>query len=724
MAPEREAEAEPAGSVGSARSAAQCVSRIRSWWQERGPERSVEVCGAVGSGRTGVLLRLRETLPDPVYVDATGLTAEEVLGKILDAFGVPDLWPLRVDWLWQLKRAGVSGRPLLVANSHRAGRTRRSMQPRRVLKQVLAPLVRNAGARVIVESGPEADRASRDWLTLRLPASASALPGLDSVRSRPALRALAFAELPWTPLPVWSASVHAVTGEGIDEGFLAALAKDLPDTIETVDGQVRFLDERLVDAIRAETEASERRQIHTRLTTRLMSLAEQLPSPEGWAATGPVGHYLAHALPLHALQAKRLDDVSGDGRLVAHIAPTALLDAANQRAAAIPNETFVGDAAALWVAGVGSVSQPEWAAWLHLMATVRGDAQAVQALERSGIALPWRTRWAHWRPPYGWRTRYLRGGSVTEISEAEAGGRVAVAATGRWDRRVRLWDAESGDLVAGPWSEGIPEPGQSEPLWPRGQDNGLAQGWTELNAFGSSLAGPQFTEVVRVGDGVVLAGIGGVVMVAPGEPGTFKQPEPTYGSALLGHFGLVDNNAQDFWEEPDRTILEELFEPQAVQRLAATELPPGLLDEDARHILREVGLPAFTGAEMSLAAVAEEGLTELTAEEVWAEDDGSGPYYLLGTWLDGRIVLHGGSGTVHRLPAEGEEDDSDPQVAASLGQFVTMLQNYMLGRGLLPMASSRTEREDVRDEIEDSLTAIDEDGGASRAWTYALYDND
>ncbi|RDS62766.1 hypothetical protein DWC19_25315 [Streptomyces sp. M7] len=702
----------------------QCFSRIQSWWEDRGTERSVAVSGAIGSGKTEVLLRLRDALPNPVYVDATGLTAEELLGKILDAFGVPDLWPRRVDWLWQLERAGVSGRPLLVANSHRAGRTRRSMQPSRVLKRVLDPLVRHAGARVIVESGPEADHAPRNWLSLQLQASASVPPGVDAVSRQPALRALAFAELRSTPLPVWAALVQAVTGELVDEDALATLAQDLPDLVETIEDQVRFVDERIVDAMRAETTASDRRRINARLMTRLLAFAEQLTSPEGWSATGPAGHYLAHALPAHALQAERFDDVSGDGRLVAHIAPTALLDAANQRAAAIPSETLVGDAAALWVAGVGSVSQPEWAAWLHLMATVRGDSQAAQALEHSGIALPWRTRWAHWRPPYGWRARYLRGGSVTEISEVEAGGRVAVAAKGRWDQRVRLWDADSGDLIAGPWSDGIPEPGQSEPLWPRGQDNDLAQGWTELNAFGSSLAGPQFTEVLRVGDGVVLAGIGGVVMVAPGEPDAFKQPEPTHGSALLGHFGLVDNNAQDFWDEPDRTVLEELFEPQAVQRLEATGLPPGLRNEDARHVLREVGLPAFTGAEMSLVAVAEEGLTELTAEEVWGEDDGSGTYYLLGTWLDGRIVVHGDSGTVHRLPAEGEEDDSDPEAAASVGQFVTMLQNYVLGRCLLPMASSRTEREDVRDEVEDSLTAIDEDGDASRAWTYALYDND
>ncbi|MFE5817381.1 hypothetical protein ACFQ6S_28785 [Streptomyces sp. NPDC056479] len=52
-----------------------------------------------------------------------------------------------------------------------------------------------------------------------------------------------------------------------------------------------------------------------------------------------------------------------------------------------------------------------------------------------------------------------------------------------------------------------------------------------------------------------------------------------------------------------------------------------------------------------------------------------------------------------------------------------MLQNYVLGRCLLPMASSRTERKDIRDEIENMLTAIDEDCGSARAWTYTLHDN-
>ncbi|MFI7412249.1 hypothetical protein ACIBU0_26605 [Streptomyces sp. NPDC049627] len=80
-------------------------------------------------------------------MDATGLTAEEILWKVLDAFEVPDLWSRRVDWVRELKRAGVGSRPLIIANSQRAGRTRRSIQPSRFIKRVLGPLVMDGGPR-------------------------------------------------------------------------------------------------------------------------------------------------------------------------------------------------------------------------------------------------------------------------------------------------------------------------------------------------------------------------------------------------------------------------------------------------------------------------------------------------------------------------------------------------------------------------------------------------
>lgn len=121
----------------SASSADQCVRRIQSWWHDGGLERSVEFLGTAGSGKTEVLLRLRDALPDPVWVDATGFTAEEILGKTLDAFEVPDLWSRRVDWVRELKRAGVGSRPPIITDSQRAGRTRQSI-PTQPIRQTRA----------------------------------------------------------------------------------------------------------------------------------------------------------------------------------------------------------------------------------------------------------------------------------------------------------------------------------------------------------------------------------------------------------------------------------------------------------------------------------------------------------------------------------------------------------------------------------------------------------
>jgi hypothetical protein len=232
--------------------------------------------------------------------------------------------------------------------------------------------------------------------------------------------------------------------------------------------------------------------------------------------------------------------------------------------------------------------------------------------------------------------------------------------------------------------------------------------------------------MLQVDDVVILAGVGGLLAVEPHDSVGFTKLEQTHGEAVLGRFGLVDSGAPDAWSTPQRAVLEELFEAQAVQRLSTIDLPAGLRNEDARHTLCEVGFPTFVGAGLNLAAVADDGITELSAEDVWGEDDGSGAYYQLGTWWDGRVVINGEAGTVYRLPAqdEDEDEDTDPVVATSLSNFVAMLQVYVLGRCLLPMASSRTELEDLRDDIDNDVTAIDDEGGSHPAWSHGLWEND
>ncbi|MDT0468586.1 SUKH-4 family immunity protein [Streptomyces gibsoniae] len=197
------------------------------------------------------------------------------------------------------------------------------------------------------------------------------------------------------------------------------------------------------------------------------------------------------------------------------------------------------------------------------------------------------------------------------------------------------------------------------------------QSWLELTPYGGG-AVPLLTEMLRADDLVILAGVGGVLAVEPHDPPAFTKLEQTYGEPVLGRFGLVDSGALDAWFTPQGAVLEALFERQAVQRLGTADLPAGLQSEDARHTLCEVGLPAFVGAGIHLVAVTEDGITELTAEDVWGEEDGSGAYYQLGTWWDGPVVFNGEDGTVHRLPAE-DEDEAETVVATSLSNFVAML---------------------------------------------------
>lgn len=211
------------------------VAQILEWSRGRSREASVEMLGSTGSGRTGILLRVRDALPEAVWIDASGLSAEEVLDKILDAFGVSDPWCRRSAGERALRTAGLGDRPLIVANVQRAGRTRRSVQSSRVIKSVLGHLVQRADARVIVESHPD-DRWLQDWLTFDVTASSVPPPGIEAARSHPAVHALAFAELRRTPVQVWSELARVVGADPAAEGDLVALAGRLPEMLEVEAG--------------------------------------------------------------------------------------------------------------------------------------------------------------------------------------------------------------------------------------------------------------------------------------------------------------------------------------------------------------------------------------------------------------------------------------------------------------------------------------------------------
>ncbi|ARH91301.1 hypothetical protein STRMOE7_14435 [Streptomyces sp. MOE7] len=669
-----------------------------------------------------------------MWVDATGLTAEEVLQRVLAAAEVAPPPDRRAGWRGALRKADLGDRPVFLANAHRAGRTRASAQPDRVVRTLARDLAVSARTKVVVEADPPARTPPRrGLLALHLLSDATA----EELPVPLAVRALALAELPRTPLAVWSELAAAVGAELPDRAALPEFVRRFPDLLD-LDGEwVSFREERVARRLRRDFDAAQLRSAGARLVDRLSA---RPPSAGGFPdREGPVGAYLTHALPLHALHAGRLDDVQRAGEVLAHLDQVALLDAANCASPhALDRRTPAGDAANLWLSGVDSLPQNTWAAWLHLMSTVRGDTEVADGIARSGLHLPWKVRWAHWRPPGGWDLSYLEPGPQLALSDVTddvsedvpgAAGRRVVAGQGAWDRRVRLWDAATGEQLGGPWSDGVPRPGQAEPLWPPDRDPQLTPPWVQLTSYG--IAPELISDTLRLAgpDGlVVVAGPGGVFAVEPADPGGFEGLGDVHGEPFLAPYGRVDGGTD--WPTPDPAVLDALFGPGAVRRMAADALPAGLADEDARRLLTETGLPAFRGAEMRLVALDEEPLAELSADEVWefTEDDdvpesaGRGAYYRLGVWGGHRLVLDGEGGGVHVVPGEDDPGYEQPLVASSLRTFVAMLQGYVFGRCLLPMAVSPAERERVRDLIALDLEAIDEEGAESAAWTDVLDD--
>ncbi|MER7151082.1 SUKH-4 family immunity protein [Streptomyces lydicus] len=718
------------------------VARILAWWRDGRREPVAELVGAPESGRTQVLRQVHEALPTGVWVDATGLTAEEVLQRVLAAAEVAPPPDRRAGWRGALRKADLGDRPVFLANAHRAGRTRTSAQPDRVVRTLARDLAVSARTKVVVEADPPARTPPRrGLLALHLlseaPSGSSSDATAEELPVPLAVRALALAELPRTPLAVWSELAAAVGAELPDRAALPEFVRRFPDLLD-LDGEwVSFREERVARRLRRDFDATQLRSVGTRLMDRLSA---RPPSAGGFPdREGPVGAYLTHALPLHALHAGRLDDVQRAGEVLAHLDQVALLDAANCASPhALDRRTPAGDAANLWLSGVDSLPQNTWAAWLHLMSTVRGDTEVADGIARSGLDLPWKVRWAHWRPPGGWDLSYLEPGPQLALSDVTddvsedvpgAAGRRVVAGQGAWDRRVRLWDAATGEQLGGPWSDGVPRPGQAEPLWPPDRDPQLTPPWVQLTSYG--IAPELISDTLRPAgpDGlVVVAGPGGVFAVEPANPGGFEGLGDVHGEPFLAPYGRVDGGTD--WPTPDPAVLDTLFGPGAVRRMAADALPAGLADEDARRLLTETGLPAFRGAEMRLVALDEEPLAELSADEVWefTEDDdvpesaGRGAYYRLGVWGGHRLVLDGEGGGVHVVPGEDDPGYEQPLVASSLRTFVAMLQGYVFGRCLLPMAVSPAERERVRDLIALDLEAIDEEGAESAAWTDVLDD--
>ncbi|MFF5479649.1 SUKH-4 family immunity protein [Streptomyces sp. NPDC012935] len=696
-----------------------------------------ELTGPPGSGRTETLLRLSEARGEAVLVDATGLTCEDLIGQVMTAAGFTTLPEKRADWGFELEDSPLGGGLVIIVNAHRAGRTRRSAEPERMVHRFAGELAVGGGLKVVVERDLPDVRLAHDHLVVALQPGSSEeaaehlLDGTDTE----ALRALALAEVRRTPLPVWSALAQAL---GPHVGRSPDVATTLGATGELLevdsDGWVRFRDERHAEALRRTTDSEIVRAVNVELVAWLRDQP----------AAAATGQYLTQGLAMHAVQAGEFDSVQRDGRLVARIDQVTLIDAAHADDSCVVNGASpAGDAVNLWMCGVDSLSQGEWASWLHLMSTVRGDTETAAQIASSGQSLPWQVRWAHWRPPGALNAAYVRPGPLGDpvlAPEDYLPGRHAVSAPGEWDERYRVWDAQTGEELAGPWLEAMPAPGLREPLWLTDVERNVTPDWDDLTVF-DTLEPPFVSDQVTLGDLVIVTGLGGIFAVDLNAPTASPNISKVHGEPLFDDSGF--HPALHRGTAPPRGSYDPgLFEPGVVRRLPSGMLPEGVTEAEARRVLTDVGLPAFEGAAIRLEALDEVGLSRLAPDDLPA-DAAPGTYYKIGTWGAGDLALHGGTGQVVLFgaddwssseddfdsyfddepeePADGEEQESGPVlIAGSLAAFIDLLQHYLVGRCMLASSGSRTERVAIRDDLEDTLPDLDNADTDAAFWIAAL----
>ncbi|MER6842687.1 SUKH-4 family immunity protein [Streptomyces platensis] len=712
------------------------AGRIGAWWREGGLGGQVAfLVPADGHDASAALWETHEHVPGSVVVDATGLTAEQVMQQALTALGVDLSADERDDWRFALG-SWPEERLLLVVNAHRAGPTRRSYEPERLVTRTLPWLARGKLA-VVVHVVPRLLPKRVDpKAVFRVSAPVTEPPVAPESA---ALRALALAEPRVVPVPVWAQLVTALTGEAASDDELTEFAREEPGILRLGPLGISFVDEGLAETLRREIESAELSGVHRHVVTWLRRSAPEFHHPEGWARRDAVGLYAATGLAMHAVQAGTYDEVLRDGRVIANLPQTALMDAARSITFLIPGNTAAADALHLWGWGVTPQRQTEWASWLHLMAVSRDDHAFASGVASSGVALPWRVKWAHWRPPGGYHARFLRAGKFAATAEVRWRGRAAIAGLqrrtedGGQQSYVSIRDAETGDRVAEPWEgDEIPAENRADLAWPDSPGDDSASPELVQELFASSSPRRRDSafvlpcEPLAVHEVVVFGGDLGLIALQPA-PGVdisdfgARQQPLSDGYADAGLSSPLEAPA------PSREDLIDLFGEDDIFPIEAEDLPDGLTHGATRELLLECGLPyMWDEGGMGIFPCGDWESDVLDELPSWPEGiepvAETGPFFQIGKWMGAKLVIDGPTGHILRVPTGPDEEYLAALPAAhSLDNFLTMVVLWVTGlrtRSILPPVA---ERRQLPYWVLGELADVEEQGGKQPAWAYVLH---
>ncbi|MFF4090163.1 SUKH-4 family immunity protein [Streptomyces nigra] len=718
-------------------------ARIEAWRELPARDRRVfSVLGPAQSGKTQYLRAVRERWPSATLIDCRGMGADTVATGMREAC-----------------RAAPAGRPcvLLLANLQYAGETVTSTEPARIA-EILAPGFRRFEGRdvwVMAEYDPSLvgpPRIAEYEVTLPTPTTTVVAAEPDPAVAR-RLGALASAELRDVPLDVW-ASLTSAAGVPTTAEDLLALAEREPEVLVLDEDRssVAFRSDALLHAWRhtqpwdAETQS--------RAVEALMAVAADA-RPGLWSEQGPTERYAAHALPLHAALAGVLPRLLEDGRSLAQFSAGTLREAV---AIAYPDGVPYGSVAAmlhyLETQGISPSSQGEWVAWLHHSALSSGRAELADRLMASGVPLPWRTTWTHWRPTGVFGRIQGEAGRVDELGlvTGESGLAVVTArdvTTGKMaypkHRYIRQeWNPSTGEPVSDPvevhaslsedtlpWNNGRRAVGPAVP------DAVVAEhtddGWKpETPTLPRPPACPSaVTHGLHVDGHWVLAGTAGLfaVCVEADErtaPATYPKRPLVTAHTRTAPWPLPPSASAALRGEGLRDWLEETFGAGTCHRLAEHQLPHGLTNPAARDFLTRTGLPEIS--DFLHLAITPRGDSPL-AEASWpgrgrdvprqrrarCEAPSSGPFYELGSWMYSRLLLDGSTGRLYRDTTGGSPD---PVAGSSLVQFFAMVRLYdEFRRTHFPYAP---DHKDAQDNLSKWCEQIDGTAAGAETWTLIL----
>ncbi|MFD8543984.1 SUKH-4 family immunity protein [Streptomyces sp. NPDC059649] len=714
----------------------EAVALIGDWWRERRPgSRPAFLLDPSDAGGMAVLREVHRSVGGSVLVDAQGLTAEEVQERVLLALGVNLSPGSRSRWRSSLRQI-TEARLVLIANAHRAGRTRRSYEPERLISGTLAGLAMASGKVAVLAHTTAPVLPHQATVVVQLLENATT-EGLDS----PLLRALALAEPREVPMRIWAELVTALTAEPVSETVLSQLVDDRPEVIQAGRHGVFLMDEAVAKRVREETPPEEIRRVSRHLFDWLQHTSHEFRHPEGWAQAGPEGLYAATGLAAHAVQAEALEELLPQGGLLANIPQTVLMDAACCAfGGSVPGNSAAADGIHLWSYGVVPSDQSEWAALMHLMATARKDTPFSSAVAESGVQLPWKTTWTHWRPPGGYHVSYAQTMPLTALAGVRWNGRPAVA--GLCERKrpdVAIWDAETGALLAGPWQgDDIPEGHLGALSWPPLDDAGSPDEagrrpgpltFADLYAGVPVGRGPHPTLLesppLPIGDLVVLAGSGGLFAIEPRPGEEFCGFGSGNAEPLSGPYAAAGPTTPVNAPPPSPKDLIELYGEEEIFELEEEELPEGLTDEATRRILLQCGLPDMREGGMGLYPYGDYRF-EVMDEVFWPDDvapvEETGPFFQIGFWMGGELVVDGPTGHVLRIPTEPDEEHLAALPAArSVEAFLTMVGLWVTGLRAKQTIHNDLEAFLLPQYVTIAQSAIDSIGGDAPAWSYVFH---